>query len=439
MSLSASALARAIVLALVLGAGAAPVDAAGLTAGAATVEIAVPPGTPLAGYGAAGRRALFPDLLGRRPHAFWFKSHEGQADPIAARALVLEHGGTRLVWIATDLIAVDRRLTAELGTRLERALGGPATLIVSASHTHSGPGAFADSEVMGFIAVERPDGAVRETILAALVDAARRANDRRAGARIGVAAAMAPDLTRSRLGKPIDRELVVMKVAAADGRPVALVWNFAIHPTMYGPRNLRLSGDVTGLASRALETALGVPALFVNGAVGDVSPRRHGGEAAREVAATLASAARAVWNRADPVGAAAPVTRTARVDLGAPSLSLRNCLGAWVPRALTIPVGAIFPADATLTAVAVGDAAWVTMPGELQAALGERVKRAAPGRWRHPFVAGLSNDYLGYFVGRAEFERVTYVTCASLYGPEAGERLAAAASALLRGLGNLQP
>jgi hypothetical protein len=415
----------------------AEASAAGLTAGAATVEITVPGGAPLAGYGALARRA-FPDLLGRRPHAFWFASHEGQADPIAARALVLVHGAARLVWLTADVIAVDRRLTAEVAGRLERTLGGPATLMLSASHTHSGPGAFADSEVMGLVAVDRPDEEVRAAVVAALVDAAHRADRARRAARIGVGAGAGPDVTRPRLAAPVDREMVVVKVAATDGRPVALVWNFAIHPTMYGARNLRLSGDVAGLASRALERMLGVPALFVNGAVGDVSPRRHGGEAAHEVATALAAAARDLWARTPTAAARAPVSRSVRVELGRPALSLRNCIGAWIPRAITLPVGSVFPADATVTAAGVGNVAWVTIPGELQAALGERVKRAARDRWRHPFIAGVTNDYLGYFVGRAEYDRVTYVTCASLYGAEAGERVSQAASAALRDLGTTQ-
>jgi len=105
---------------------------------------------------------------------------------------------------------------------------------------------------------------------------------------------------------------------------------------------------------------------------------------------------------------------------------------------VTLPLRSTFPPDAPLTAVALGDVAWVTVPGELQSALGARIKAAGAGRWRHRFVAGLSNDYLGYFVERAEYERAAYVTCATLYGADGGERLADAAAALLRGLGSDQ-
>ena len=70
---------------------------------------------------------------------------------------------------------------------------------------------------------------------------------------------------------------------AADGQALALLWNYAIHGTMLGAGNLRFSGDVMGVASAILERELRAPVLFVNGAVGDVSPRRHGAAAVREV------------------------------------------------------------------------------------------------------------------------------------------------------------
>ena len=85
------------------------------------------------------------------------------------------------------------------------------------------------------------------------------------------------------------------------GAPVALVWNFAIHGTMLGAKNLRLSADVMGAASEALEHAIGAPALFVNGAVGDVSPARHGETESKEVGRELAAAVHAGLQTATPV------------------------------------------------------------------------------------------------------------------------------------------
>jgi hypothetical protein len=428
-----SVLALALALALVLAA--APAESQPcpecLQAGAARVEFRLPAGAPLAGYGALARRLLLPDVLGRHAHAFWFKPSTGERDPLAARALVLEAAGLRVAWVAVDLLAVDRAFTAEVERRLTAAGLRPAALVVSASHTHSGPGAFVDSALLGWLALDRLDGAVREALLEAVTTAVREADAARRPARLATASAAVPGAVRSRLAQPLDPALVVLKVTGLRDEPIALVWNYAIHGTTLGARNLRLSGDVMGDASRRLEQALGVPALFVNGAVGDVSPSRHNERATVDLGAELAAAAREAWARAVPGGRPTLAAGFRAVALPAPWLSARNCLRGWAPAALTLPLGSVFPRDATLTAVTVGDAGWVAFPGELQTSLARGIKRAGGARLRHALVAGLSNDYLGYFVAPADYARPSYVSCASLYGPRAGACLADAAADLL--------
>ena len=195
-----------------------------LQAGAARVALRVPAGTPLAGYGAVARRLLIPDVFGRYPHAFWFKPSLGERDPLAARALVLEAGDARVALVALDLLAVDRPFTADVERRLTAAGVRPVTLVLSASHTHSGPGAFVDSAVLGWLAVDRLDRDVREALLDSVVDAVRRADAARAPARVAAGDITAPPLTVSRLRQPLDAELLVLRVTRPDGAPVALVW-----------------------------------------------------------------------------------------------------------------------------------------------------------------------------------------------------------------------
>jgi neutral/alkaline ceramidase-like enzyme len=404
-----------------------------LRAGAAMVPLRVPMGTPLAGYGSFRRRLPVPDLLGLHPHAFWFRPGEGELDAPAGRALVLETATARLTWVTVDLIAVDRAFVDALRQRLEDAGSRPGALVVSASHTHSGPGAFLDSWLMGILAADRFDGEVLRAILDSVVEAVQRAETGRAPARVGAARVDAA-LTASRLDQPVDSELVVLKVASPAGAPIALLWNYAIHGTMLGSRNLKYSGDVMGVASRELERRFRVPALFVNGAVGDVSPRHHGPAAAVADGRTLAAAAEEAWAQATPESVGALVIRTARVPLPPPSVSLRNCIRRWVPRALTLPLGRLLPRDTELVAGTLGGTAWVTIPGELQARLGRTLKEAGQAAGVRAFVAGVSNDYLGYFLTPEDYDRTAYVACASLYGPEGGARLTRAASELLEGL-----
>jgi hypothetical protein len=337
-------------------------------------------------------------------------------------ALVIDVGDTRVTWVAADLVAVDQGFTRRLGERLVASGIRAGTLIVSASHTHSGPGAFLGAALFAVTAVDREDAMVRDAVLDAMVAAVRRAGARARDARMALATVDAPPTTVSRLGGEVDREIVVLKLVTREGEPIAVLWNYAIHGTMLGPRNLRLSGDVMGVASRAIEDALGVPALYINGAVGDVSPRHHG-EAEQEVTGrALANAVRAAWANAtpEPVGGTPLAVRATRVQLPSPAVSLQHCAARWIPSWLRVPLGSFLPRETELVAVALGRLAWVTMPGEPVTALGREIKDTARQRWTHAFVAGLSNDYLGYFVRPDDYSRPGYVTCAAIYGPQVG-------------------
>jgi hypothetical protein len=139
------------------------------------------------------------------------------------------------------------------------------------------------------------------------------------------------------------------------------------------------------------------------------------------------------WDRATPRATTNLTTGGRVVALGGPRLRARNCT-SWVPGFVEVPLGGAFPEAAELTAVAVGDTAWVAVPGELQSALGRTIKDAGRGRFAHVILAGVTNGYLGYFVTRREYDRTAYVTCASLYGPGAGECLVATSAELLREL-----
>jgi len=405
-----------------------------IVAGAATAALEPPAGVPLAGYGSLTRRLLFPDILGLYPYAFWFKPSEGTLDPLFARALIIEGNGTRVAWATVDLVAVDRRFTQEVSERLRAAGLPPASVIISASHTHSGPGAFGDSGLWGFLAVDRLSSDVRSSVVNAIVRAFAQADAAKVPARMAAFTREAPDLTTGRLGLPVDREIVGLRVGTADGRALALVWNYAIHGTMLGPGNLRLSGDVMGVASQIFEREMGIPVLFINGSVGDVSPRRHGLGPLGAVAAELAAVLREGWQQSRELRATPVAVRATRVALPSPFVSARNCLGSWVPRSLGLPLGWSMPSDAELIAVALGDVIWVVFPGELQSALGQEIKDAARRRSALGFVAGVSNDYLGYFVTAKAYGIPSYVGCGTLYGPAAGERLTQAARELIREL-----
>ena len=70
-----------------------------------------------------------------------------------------------------------------------------------------------------------------------------------------------------------DDTLLVARVADAEGRTLATLFNYACHPTTLAWENRLLSPDYIGAAREVLETAFGAPALFLQGAAGELAPR----------------------------------------------------------------------------------------------------------------------------------------------------------------------
>jgi hypothetical protein len=148
-----------------------------------------------------------------------------------------------------------------------------------------------------------------------------------------------------------------------------------------------------------------------------VSPSRHGERAVVDLGAALAASARDGWRGAEPLAAGALAIGHRTIALPSPSLSAHNCLRGWLPRAIGLPLGSVFPRETTLTALVLGGLGVVTIPGELQTSLGRSIKAAT-----------MSMGLRGLVTTAAEYDRPGYVSCATLYGAGLGRCLADAAA-----------
>jgi IS1 family transposase len=66
----------------------------------------------------------------------------------------------------------------------------------------------------------------------------------------------------------------VIRVDDRSGKPIAILVNYACHPVVFGPDNLRYSADYPGAMARTVDSALaGSPiCFFLQGAPGDINP-----------------------------------------------------------------------------------------------------------------------------------------------------------------------
>lgn len=219
----------------------------------------------------------------------------GTHDPLYAKALVLESGGSRMAIVTLDLGSiVSERLKDEVRAKL-----GITVLLLAASHSHSAP-AFLP---FGSAPVRDDAGARYRTELEQKIfGAIEQASTSMFPARLGVGRGsiqlgynrlqMQND-GRSRVlyrnperipWGPVDPGVDLLRVEDTAGRPRALLVHYAVHAVVLGKTSCKFSADFPGMMQTKVESELpGTQVMFVQGGAGDINPLlmgRSGDEAA---------------------------------------------------------------------------------------------------------------------------------------------------------------
>jgi hypothetical protein len=162
---------------------------------------------------------------------------------------------------------------------------GISYVLVAATHTHSGP-AIRDE----YPPKEPPDweSGVLDKVGRAIDEAHQRVVEARLGTGYGSVLIghnrlrLEPDGTITWFERnntmvptsPVDPTVSVLRVDAADGRPIAVLVNYACHPVVFGSDSLRYSADYPGVTIKEVERELGGQplAMFLQGGDGDINP-----------------------------------------------------------------------------------------------------------------------------------------------------------------------
>jgi neutral ceramidase len=241
-------------------------NAAVLKAGVAKVDITPQPGLPLWGF--ENRKS--PATAAR--------------DPLYARVLVLEAGDARLALVALDLGRVFGPASLDRLRDAAQKRSGISNLLVVASHTLSAP-AISDFYPRGAPPWETE---MLDKIAGAIDEARQHVEEARVGTGYGVTyighnrLRHNPDGTVSWFERnttkiptaPIDPTVSVLRVDTTDGKPLAILVNYACHPVVFGSDNLEYSADFPGVMTKTVESAFdGQPlCIFLQGAPGDINP-----------------------------------------------------------------------------------------------------------------------------------------------------------------------
>ena len=205
-------------------------------------------------------------------------------DPMYARALVIQGNGTTVVIVTLDVVAIaeigsiKNDFLSKLRAILKKDIGlDPGSLIVNCSHCHGVPcGDVLERTAQAVKLAARKLVPVRIGVGTGHED--RVQENRRLklkdGRELDVRRAYSLPADAEVVGAgPIDPEIGILRLDRTDGRPLAVVYNFAMHPIM-GASNGGNTADITGFSSKVIEDALGhgAMALFVQGCGGDINP-----------------------------------------------------------------------------------------------------------------------------------------------------------------------
>jgi hypothetical protein len=205
-------------------------------------------------------------------------------DRLYVRALVLKSGGTTAVLVSIDAVAIGGigrikdDFLPNVRAKLQKELGiPPGNTLFNASHCHglvhpeveARTVAAVRAAMKKLVPVKAGAGVGRET---------RIMENRRLilknGRTVDVrhAYSLPPDELVAAVG-PVDTEIGVLRLDRLDGKPLAIVYNFACHPIQNVPERGN-TADITGFSSKTIEENLGNDciALFVQGCGGDINP-----------------------------------------------------------------------------------------------------------------------------------------------------------------------
>lgn len=354
-------------------------------------------------------------------------------DELYVKAVAVESGGETLLLVVVDALFILATETERIRQRIHTFTEvAPERIMVSATHTHTGPPIWPGQD---------------EAYLAELVrksaDAAILAYRRLRPARIGFGSGHEAGIAFNRRFRmkdgtlqtnpgygnpqlidpegPADPEVLVARIDDEEGRPLAVITNFACHPDTVG--GTEASADYPGSLSRSLKLALGAQtvSLFVQGASGNVNhhdflrPRaivadhydKMGKILAREVLRIRKKIVVPENGQPLPLGAARcrfPLeyrqateeeAAEARQTLELPDVRpIERILAERLLQTMENPVR---EAEMEIQAFRIGELAVAGLPGELFAELGLRLKAEAPfdGLIVNTICNGTNTGYVG--------------------------------------------
>lgn len=388
------------------------------------------------------------------PDSRWLSGYaprqsDGVLDRIYHRVVALDSGGAQLYLISSDLCLFSPGLYDSVTADLRKEAGiDPAHVLWSVTHTHAAPEIGPPDIYKTLLGRSDHDWDREYTARTtrALIDAVKTARDGLEPARIGfgTGASMANINRRAKdvdgrvsLGLnpegPVDRQLNLIRLTRPDGSSIALIVNYAMHGTVMGGQNLKISGDGPGTVTAYLEEKLGGTVLYINGAAGDIAPIYS--VYPNERAGHLSQFRVLLGDRVlAAVRALAPGTGEVVLRHAEKIVETPRKQGLEWPAELAAYTRAGDAPQVRLPIrfVRINDTVIWSAPVEMFCEIAMDVRNASP--FTHTFYFGYTNGWLGYLPTARAFEEGGYEPRTSPFSPQAEADVRQAVTTVIHGM-----
>lgn len=363
----------------------------------------------------AGKRIITPDPLlpvsgGLGPTAPVSK----KSGELTVRAVVFRRGEVSVAIASVDALGFPSVLCERVRSAVPRLPG--RNILIGATHTHSAPCCYAFPDGRGG---HTGDLAYIDSVCKKAAEAINEAIDNLRPARIKVATDEARGKIAFNAYAPAlyDRRMSVIQAVTPEGKTIATLINYAVHPEVLGPRAGILSPDLVGPLYDRTEALAGGLAIFMNGAQGGMvtadnrdldRPRDlllahwhdlNTWEECLRIGPTMADEALRIVHDAPVQNDPALFCDATEVRFPVESEALWNVI---LHSPLRYPYNDDRSILTRLNVVNLGNAQILTIPGEALPNIGFYLKRHMRGE--HNLLFGLTNDAFGYILTKVDYK-----------------------------------
>lgn len=379
-------------------------------------------------YAGVARRVVTPDPLIAITHGMGdCRPATGKLGELEVRVLAVRQGGQCFVLASMPFIGWPTPLCDH--TRAQVRGIAPENVLFAATHTHGAPDTYGFPNAHGGYAIDL-------AYLEATSQSTAEAIEEALGAMEPVHLRVASGEAFGKIAYNVyaadfyDPRCGVLQWLRPDGSVLSTLINYACHPEVLLSLQV-CSPDFVGPLYDYVDEKTGGMTLFVNGAQGGmVTADARGVEREEELWPECVRIGHLLGSEALRIIAGASLQETPTLWCAARPITFPVCasmaammqsLHPRVMQGFSIPNVAMYTVQQNV--VNLGNAQIVTIPGEALPNIGFYLKRKMHGE--HNFLFGVTNDGLGYFLSRVDydsFKSYAYITLTSLH-EMAGELL----------------